>query len=117
MSRLPPGRHLPAAAGAPEVAEVSFTLDGVGYSGRAGEPLGVALWAAGVRTLGWHEATKTGRGLYCAIGHCFECRLTVDGARDQRACLVPLRAGLRAERQAPPPELVARPLEGEDLDG
>lgn len=117
MSRLSHSRRLPAEARVPESREVCFTLDGAQYRGREGEPLAVALWAAGVRTLGQREAHGTGRGLYCAIGQCFECRLTVDGERDQRACLVPVREGLQAERQTPPPALVAHPLPEGELDG
>jgi sarcosine oxidase, subunit alpha len=84
---------------------VRFWLDGEAYEGREGEPVAIALWAAGVRTLGWNEAAAAPRGLYCAIGHCFECRLRAGDALDQRACLLPVREGLRLERQTVPPPL------------
>jgi sarcosine oxidase subunit alpha len=90
---------------------VTFWFDGQAYRGRAGEPLAVSLWRQGVRALGWREEGGAPRGLYCAIGHCFECRVTVEGERDRRACLEPVRQGLRAERQSPPPPLRAVPLE------
>lgn len=117
MSRVGTGAHLPPGAEVPQAPEVSFTLDGVEYRGRQGEPLAVALWAAGVRRLGTSEQRMTPRGIYCAIGHCFECRLSVDGQRDQRACLVPLKVGLRAERQQPPAPLVALPLTEDEVNG
>lgn len=88
---------------------VSFTFDGVAYQGFEGEPLAVRLWALGIRDLGQNEVRGGSRGLYCAIGHCFECRVTVDGERDRRACLTPLWEGLRAERQFPPPPLSPGP--------
>jgi aerobic-type carbon monoxide dehydrogenase small subunit (CoxS/CutS family) len=29
------------------------------------------------------------RGLFCGIGVCFDCLVTIDGTPNQRACLVP----------------------------
>ncbi len=84
---------------------VRFWLDGAERRGPAGVPVGFVLYAQGERILGWNEATGAPRGLYCGIGHCFECRLTIDGVRDQRACLVPLAAEMQLTRQAPPPAL------------
>ena len=85
---------------------VQFYLDDAPYMGRLGEPAAVALWAAGVRVLGWNEEDRRPRGLYCAIGHCFECRLVVGDTVDRRACLEPVREGLRLYRQKAPPPLV-----------
>jgi sarcosine oxidase subunit alpha len=109
-------RHGVPATTQPPGRRVRFWLDDAELEGREGMPLAVALWAAGVHDLGFQERHGAIRGLYCAIGHCFECRLTVDGVRDVRACLTPLREGLRAARQLPPPPLSAKPLEGTDGD-
>jgi len=95
-------RRLPPAARQEPAPWVHFFFDGQQYEGREGEPLAFSLWAQGVRLLGWQEGSGAGRGLYCGIGHCFECRVRVDGLQDVRACLTPLREGLRAERQPPP---------------
>jgi len=84
---------------------VTFFLDDQPVEGRVGEPVGVALWRLGIRTLGWHESAGTPRGLYCLIGHCLECRVTVNGLRVRRACLTPVQAGLHVQRDgAPPPK-------------
>jgi len=80
---------------------VTFQFEGRPVQGQAGEPVAVSLWAVGERVLGWHEETGRPRGLYCGIGQCFECRVTVDGQRDRRACLVPVRDGLDVRRQPP----------------
>ena len=84
---------------------VLFWLDGEKRRGPAGVPVGFVLYAQGEGVLGWHEGTGAPRGLYCGIGHCFECRVTIDGVRDQRACLVPLADGMRISRQTPAPPL------------
>lgn len=37
------------------------------------------------------------RSAFCGMGICFECRVTVDGREDQRACLILARPGMRVE--------------------
>lgn len=81
----------------PEARAVSFTFDGRDIDGRAGDTIASALWAAGVRVLG-RAAGGGPRGLYCGIGHCFACRVTVDGVHGVRACLVLIRTGMRVEQ-------------------
>ncbi len=59
--------------------------------------LGAVLWEAGVRAL--REAPRSGapRGMFCAMGVCFECLVRVDGEL-RRACLVRVREGMQVER-------------------
>lgn len=83
-------------------ALVPFQFEGQVVHGVAGEPVAMSLWALGIRVLGWNEETGAPRSLFCTIGHCFECRLTIDGERDRRACLVPLQEGMEVVRQARP---------------
>lgn len=70
--------------------EVRFTFDGKTYSGLEGEPIAAALLANDIRTLRVHEESGNPRGIYCNIGHCYECRVTVNGIQGKRACLTPL---------------------------
>ncbi len=63
----------------------------------AGEPLAAALLAHGIRTLRETRPDGLPRGLYCAIGHCFECQVVVDGRAGVRACLIPVRDGMRVD--------------------
>jgi len=78
----------------PERPVVEFTFDNQKFTGLEGEPIAVALLAAGVRTLRKHEASGHPRGLYCGIGHCMECRVHVEGMGIVRACLTPLVQGI-----------------------
>ncbi|MDH3376643.1 MAG: (2Fe-2S)-binding protein [Gammaproteobacteria bacterium] len=43
--------------------------------------------------------TRSGspRGLFCAMGVCFDCLVRVDGRPGIRACLEPVRDGMRIE--------------------
>lgn len=90
----------------PEAREVGFTFAGKSYSGLEGEPVATALLASGVRLLRQHEASGNPRGLYCAIGHCMECRVRVSGRGVVRACLTPLEAGMRIEMETKVPNLI-----------
>ncbi len=83
--------ELRAAGAAPWVM---FRFDGIPVSGIQGEPLAFALFRAGHAVLGRTLRRALPRGLFCGAGHCFECRVTVDGQRNRRACLVGVRPGL-----------------------
>ncbi|MEW9670422.1 (2Fe-2S)-binding protein [Ammoniphilus sp. 3BR4] len=80
-----------------EKKEVKFTFDGKTFSAYEGETIAAALLAHGVRTLRSHEEKKTPRGIYCNIGHCFECRVKVDGKSVVRSCLTPVTNGMSVE--------------------
>ncbi len=69
-----------------------------------GETLAAALWANGFISLGYNPKTGAKGGLYCGIGHCYECRVTVDGMEDIRSCLVQTREGMRVSFQGPETE-------------
>jgi sarcosine oxidase subunit alpha len=84
-----------------ERAEINFTFDGRVFRGFDGEPIAAALLANGVRTLRHHEKSGKPRGIYCGIGHCYECRVTVDGVPGVRACLTPLRDGMAVTSERP----------------
>lgn len=90
----------------PEARAVSFTFNEERIVGREGEVIAAALMANGIRTLRDTERAGAPRGLYCAIGHCYDCRVNVDGVSGVRACLTPVREGMRVEsgRQLPSSE-------------
>ncbi|GGT00967.1 (2Fe-2S)-binding protein [Nonomuraea spiralis] len=72
-----------------------LTFRGTTVRAEPGQSVGAALVAAGI--LDWRTTRVAGRprGLFCGIGVCFDCLITVDGVPDQRACLVPARDGMR----------------------
>ncbi len=54
----------------------------------AGQTIAAALIASG--NLSWRLTRGAGapRGVFCGIGVCFDCLVTVNGTRSVRACLV-----------------------------
>ena len=81
----------------PKPNALSLTFDGRALRADAGQTVGGALTAAGIRS--WRATRRQGRprGLFCGIGVCFDCLITVDGQPSQRACLVPVADGMRLE--------------------
>ncbi|MFC5745530.1 (2Fe-2S)-binding protein [Actinomadura rugatobispora] len=61
------------------------TVDGRPVDGVEGQTIAGVLLAAGRRS--WREGPSgTPRGVFCGIGVCFDCLVTVNGRRDVRAC-------------------------------
>ena len=88
----------PSAPGAPEsAAVVNLSFNGRPVAAAPGQSVGAALTAEGITA--WRRTRKgeRPRGLFCGIGVCFDCLLTVDGATNQRACLVEVRDGMEIE--------------------
>ena len=73
--------------------KVAFSFDGAPMTAEAGQTVGAALLAAGVRS--WRRTRSGGRprGLFCGIGACFDCLVDVNEDRAVRACLVLVREG------------------------
>ena len=68
-----------------------------------GESLAAALWANGFISIGHNPDSEMARGMYCGIGHCYECRVNLDGIEDVRSCLVPVREGMQVNLNDPDP--------------
>jgi len=64
-----------------------ITFDGRPVPAEPGQTIAAALIAAGITA--WRTTRHAGRprGLFCGIGACFDCLVTVDGVPDLRACL------------------------------
>lgn len=82
-----------------EESPVEFEFDGVPNPALEGDSIAAALLANGVRTLRYSRRGGGPRGIYCGIGHCFECRLTVNGVQSVRACITPVCDGDQVESQ------------------
>ena len=79
--------------------KISITVEGRSLEVLEGEILAAALWASGFISLGHNPSDGSHRGMYCGIGHCYECRVTVDGVEDVRSCLIRVRAGMQVSLQ------------------
>lgn len=90
---------------------VRFWYDGKPVDGLEGETIAAALAAGGIKEMR-HTRGGERRGLYCGMGACFDCLVTVDGRTSQRACLTKVGDGqqVRSTQPAGTPEDPLRPL-------
>lgn len=80
-------------------SRVVFTYDGVEMEGYEGEPIAMALKAAGVEVHRFTAKRHGPRGIFCAIGRCTDCVMVVDGKPNVRTCMTPLVAGMDVRTQ------------------
>ncbi|MFT9846054.1 (2Fe-2S)-binding protein [Aneurinibacillus sp. REN35] len=91
---------------------ISFQFDGVKYEAYENETVAAALLANGIRKLRVHEDTGTPRGIYCNIGHCLECRVTINKQANVRACVTMVEKNMVIESGKQYPNIVRGMVEG-----
>ena len=77
--------------------DIHATFDGRAITARAGQSVGAALMANGITSWRTTRKNEKPRGLFCGIGVCYDCLITVDGMPNQRACLVDVTEGMQIE--------------------
>lgn len=65
---------------------VTITVDGDRITGIDGQSLAGVMLAAGRAAWRTTARGRRPRGVFCGIGVCFDCVVTVNGIRDVRAC-------------------------------
>jgi len=83
-ARLLPPDDDPIRPAAPRAIRIA--IDGEPAEGVAGQTIAGVVLGSG--RLNWRRTSVAGspRGLFCGIGVCFDCIVTVNGERDVRAC-------------------------------
>ena len=73
---------------------IIVSVDGRPVSAYAGETVAAVLLAEGIRV--FRHTAKRGepRGIFCGMGICYECLVTVDGVPNVRACVTAVRPGM-----------------------
>lgn len=67
---------------------ITVTLNDARVTADASQSVGAVLMGQGIKA--WRATRIEGkpRGLFCGIGACYDCLVTIDGQPNQRACLV-----------------------------
>lgn len=79
----------PAGSGRPHVS-----VDGRAVPVEPGQSVAaVLIGAAGMRSWRTTRITDRPRGVFCGIGICFDCLVTLNGTPNVRACVTPAAAG------------------------
>lgn len=76
---------------------VTVTFNNRPLDAVAGQTVGAALVSHGIMSWRATRGANRPRGLFCGIGVCFDCLVTVDGESGQRACLATVSDGMTIE--------------------
>lgn len=82
------GKIIPGAA-------VTLQVNGQPLPARRGQTVAAAMLAAGQRVLRHTRRAGKPRGLFCAMGVCFDCVMTIDGKAGVRACMTRVEDGMQ----------------------
>jgi predicted molibdopterin-dependent oxidoreductase YjgC len=77
-----------------EVSQFDMEIDGRPVRAAPGQTVASVLLGAGV-TVFRHTQAGEPRGIFCGMGVCFECLVTVDDLLGQRACVTLARPGMQ----------------------
>jgi hypothetical protein len=83
----------------PDPGAVTILFEDAPIRAREGESVASALLAAGILAFRTTAVSGAPRGPFCMMGACFDCLAVVDGVGGVQTCLVPVREGMRVERQ------------------
>lgn len=78
---------------------ITITVDGKPVEAYLGETVATALLAAGIRTFRKTHKHQQPRSLYCGMGICYECLVTINGVHAQRACVTSVEDGMVIETE------------------
>ena len=79
--------------------EVQIFVDDKPIIAREGEMIASALIANGIFINRYTMHEHKPRGIYCAIGRCTDCIMTVDGVPNIRTCVTEVKGGMRITTQ------------------
>ena len=77
--------------------EISFHFNGAKITGAEGQSVAAALIANGERELRRTRFGEEPRSIFCGIGICFDCVVTINGVANQRACLIEISNDMKVE--------------------
>ena len=83
----------------PEINEVTFYFNDNPVKARENETIAAALVAIGIIVFRRTEKYGSKRGIFCAIGRCTDCAMTVDGIPNVRTCITTVEDGMSVKTQ------------------
>ena len=75
-------------------------VDGKRVEAFSGETIAAVFFSNGIRIFRYTRKNKKPRGIYCGMGVCYDCLVTVDGIHNVRACVTSVKDGMRIETTA-----------------
>lgn len=81
------------------MTQVRILLNGEAAITSDGQSVGAFLLGEGQRITRTTRFAGKPRGMFCGIGICFDCLVTINGVTNQRACLTSIEEGMSIQRQ------------------
>ena len=75
---------------------VAIRVNGTEITAREGTSVYAALTAAGIAVLN-ESPLGSPNGALCGLGVCYQCRVTINGTPDRRACMARVRDGMEIQ--------------------
>lgn len=91
--------HHPILGGIGQKKVVTIQVDGAKIQAYEGEPIAAALVATGIKVFRNTRKRSEPRRIFCAVGRCTDCVMTVDGQPNVRTCVTPVRGGMKIQTQ------------------
>jgi sarcosine oxidase subunit alpha len=79
-------------------------VDGLPILAYAGETIAATLLANQIRILRYSTKQNQPRSIFCGMGVCYDCLVTVNGVPNQRACMTLVEPDLVVTRQRGQPK-------------
>jgi predicted molibdopterin-dependent oxidoreductase YjgC len=83
----------------PRREEIRVAFDERPLAALEGETIAAMLRANGIVVYRTLPDSGSPRGVFCGVGRCPDCMMTVDGELNVRACMTPVRDGMVIETQ------------------
>ena len=85
--------------------QLEIEVDGEPVVAFEGETVAAALLASGRQTLRWTHRREEPRGIFCGMGVCFDCVMTINDVPNVRSCITPVEPGMKVSTQRGVPEV------------
>jgi predicted molibdopterin-dependent oxidoreductase YjgC len=74
---------------------ITIRINDILYDGREGQTVAAVLAANSIRVYRHTEKSEAPRGIFCGMGICYDCLVTINGVANQRACVTLIESGMR----------------------
>jgi sarcosine oxidase subunit alpha len=80
--------------------QITLQIDGQAVTAYDGETVAAVLLTEGKRIFRHIPKSGEPRGIFCGMGICYDCLVTVNGEPNVRACLTPVTNGMFIETRS-----------------
>ncbi|MGB9597293.1 MAG: (2Fe-2S)-binding protein [Candidatus Poribacteria bacterium] len=91
--------HHPILGNIENRKRVTINVDGKDIEAYEGETIASALISAGIKVFRHTKKLKEPRRIFCAVGRCTDCIMTVDGKPNVRTCITLVQDGMKIQTQ------------------